>query len=68
MINNLKTVREALGLTQAEVARAAGVSIRAYRYYEMCKCEPAVSVGLRIAQIVDVNPYSLWGLSDKPTR
>lgn len=50
--NKLKTERERIGLTQTEIAKTVGISIRAYKMYESGERIPRVDVVKRIAKIL----------------
>lgn len=50
----LKAAREKSGKTQAQVAKEANVSERAYLYYEQDKREPGVRTAIRIADSLGV--------------
>lgn len=50
--NKLKTERERIGLTQTEIAKTVGISIRAYKMYESGERIPRVDVAKRIAKIL----------------
>lgn len=57
MKNTLKTHREKLKMTQQEVAKRAGVSLRAYQNYEQQLRTPDVYQAKKIAKILktDIN-------------
>lgn len=67
-MNRLKEVREARGLTQADVAKAVGISLRVYRYYESHMREPSISIALRLAETLKTPVHRLFDISDRPTR
>lgn len=50
----LKAAREASGKTQAQVAKEANVSNRAYVYYEKGEKDPTVRTAIRIADALHV--------------
>ena len=64
----LKEKRKAVGLTQMQVAKSAGVTERGSRRYEAsdnAATEPNVTTGIRIAQALGVKDFDefqkLWG-------
>lgn len=66
----LKEKRKAVGLTQGQIAKSAGVTERGYRRYEAsdnAATEPNVTTGIRIAQALGVKDFDefqkLWGNS-----
>lgn len=70
----LKNTREQKGLTQAQVARAAGVSCVAYQNYEANRKTPNVKTALAIAEVLESSVEELFsdqrrvGSSERPTR
>lgn len=60
----LRAAREASGKTQAQVAKEAKVSERAYQDYEYDKCEPGVRTANRIARAVNSTTEKLWGFGE----
>ena len=67
MTNRLKEARKARGLTQAEVAAAAGVTTRAYQYYESGQVPNAI-VALRLQDVLGTPIQRLFGSSDSPNK
>lgn len=55
--NKLKEKREKTGLTQAAIAKKAGISIRAYKLYEAEERIPRADVAIRIADALGVKSY-----------
>ena len=55
-------------LLQKDIASSAGLSLRAYQYYEKGQKEPTLSVLLRLADYFDVSLDYLVGRSDDPAR
>lgn len=53
---------------QKDIAAAAGVSVRAYQYYEAAQKEPTLSVLIALADYFDVSLDYLVGRSDDPAR
>lgn len=61
---NLKAAREALGLSQKEVAERVGVANSTYSLYENGKREPNVQTIKKIANVLNVSADRLLGLSE----
>lgn len=58
----LKERRIAAGLTQAQTAEKAGISLRSYHRYEYEKRYPDVLTAIRIADVLKVKDLRrLWG-------
>lgn len=55
----LKEARDALKLSQEEIAHMVGISLRHYQYIEGGKSVPSIVIGLRIAKILQINPYDI---------
>jgi transcriptional regulator with XRE-family HTH domain len=64
MQNNLKKAREALGLTQAETARAAGIPLRSYQSYEASERLPGVYALLMIAKALKTTAENLFVIEE----
>ena len=58
-----KEKRLACGLTQAEVAEAAGITVRAYQYYENGDKAPSVDVAIKIAKKLDSTVEDVFSIS-----
>lgn len=56
----LKAIRDKSGKTQAQVAKEADISCRAYCYYEQGKKEPRVRTAIRIAQALETTVEALF--------
>jgi len=54
----------ALGITQAEVARRSGVSIRAFSHYLSERSEPNLATLARIAEVLACTPNDLLGIGE----
>ena len=52
----------ALGITQAEVGRRSGVSIRAFSHYLSERSEPNLGTLVRIAEVLGCTPNDLLGI------
>ena len=62
MSNNLKELRKAAGLTQAELAKKSGVNLSMIQFYEQGFKDlnkAAFETGLRIAEVLDCDPRDL---------
>ena len=62
MSNNLKQIRKAAGLTQAELAKKSGVNLSMIQFYEQGFKDlnkAAFETGLRIAEALDCDPRDL---------
>ena len=57
----LRAAREASDKTQKQVAKEAGVTERAYLYYETDSMEPGVRTAIRIARALDSTVENLFG-------
>lgn len=63
---NLRNRAEQLGISNAEVARRAGLSERRYGNYVSGRREPDLATLVRIAQVLETTPNDLLGvLSDR---
>ena len=60
MKNNIRTYREARNLTQEQVARAAGFTLRHFQFIEKGESIPTVYKALKIADILQVDIYTLF--------
>ena len=62
MSNNLKDLRMAAGLTQAELAQKSGINLRMIQYYEQGFKDlnkAAFETGLKLAEALDCDPRDL---------
>lgn len=64
MKTNLKPARTKAGLTQAQVAAQAQISVRIYQEYEYGKRTPPVDTAIRIAQILHSTVEKLFYLEE----
>ena len=64
----LRAAREAVGMTQRQVAEAAGMTEQAYQRYEYGKTVPSALVLIALAGYFDVSLDYLVGRSDIPER
>lgn len=60
MRRNLKNAREIKGLTQAEVAKRAGISREYYVQLEAGVRDPSFRVAFRIADVLGADPRHLF--------
>jgi transcriptional regulator with XRE-family HTH domain len=60
---DLKAIREAVGLSQEEVARRAEISLAYYQRIERKKSIPTVRIGQRIATVLRTSIEGLWPLN-----
>lgn len=61
MTNQLKYIREKLGMKQEALAMRAGTSQGKISEIESGKCEPNVYLALRIAQALDTTVEEMFG-------
>lgn len=57
----MRAAREASGKTQAQVAKAAGTSVRVYQLYEYGSSTPNVRTAIRIARALGTSAEALFG-------
>lgn len=62
-MSKLKERREALGLTQRQVAEKIGIAESAYQRYERGVREPSISMALRLAKALNATAEELYSLS-----
>ena len=60
-MNNLKQARANAGLTQVQVAAAAGISTRYYQNLEAGESAPTVAIALRIAKALETTVEQIFG-------
>jgi putative transcriptional regulator len=63
--NLIKNARKEKGLSQEHVSRQLDISLRHYQNVESGKTLPNVITGLKLARILDRDPFSLF-LVDNP--
>jgi len=62
MTNNLKKIREKVGLTQKQVAEKLGMNhVQSYQSVEASSHQPSVDVAIKIAKILKTPVEKLWG-------
>lgn len=64
----LAALRRERGARQVDAAQAAGITTRAYQYYEQGAKEPTLSVLVSLADFYGVSLDYLAGRSDDPRR
>jgi transcriptional regulator with XRE-family HTH domain len=62
----LKRLRMAAGLSQSQLARAAGVAFGTLRNWEYDRREPLLSAAVKLAQGLGVGLDALAGVAGKP--
>jgi putative transcriptional regulator len=62
--NSVREVRTEMGLTQAQLAEAVGVSRQSINYIEQGTIAPSITLVLRIAAVLEQNVESLFSLED----
>ena len=72
MSNPLQRKRNAVGLTQAQIAKLVGVTERGYRAYEASetarrKTIPDALTAIRIARALDSTVEELWNAGEYPS-
>lgn len=63
-----KHLREAAGLSQSQLARAAGVPVKSYQQWEQGRRTPLLDAAARIAEALDVSLDDLAGIGQPPRR
>jgi transcriptional regulator with XRE-family HTH domain len=58
----MKRRARALGLSDAEVSRRAGLSVTRYNHYVRGRNNPDLETLIRIARVLDTTPHALMGL------
>ena len=64
MLKGLKALRDAEGLSQAELAELVGVSSRQVGRWETGESEPLASLIPKICRALGCSLDQLWGISD----
>jgi transcriptional regulator with XRE-family HTH domain len=68
MSAKLKHLREAAGLTQAALAKAAGVPLRTYQTWEQGIRTPLIDAAAKVAEALDVSLDELAGIGPPPRK
>ncbi|MEH2413165.1 substrate-binding domain-containing protein [Nostoc sp.] len=63
--NNLKAIRNRLGMSQQELANIAGVTRQTIGAVETGQCAPSVSISLRLAKALDCQVEDLFWLGEE---
>ena len=66
LVKNLRDRAEELGLSNAEVARRAGLEERRYGNYVTARREPDLATLVRIAEVLETTPNVLLGVETAP--
>jgi transcriptional regulator with XRE-family HTH domain len=66
MAERLKRMREAAGLSQAGLARRAGVPLRTYQEWEYARRTPLLSAAVKLAAALGVSVDELAGVVEWP--
>ncbi len=64
LVNRVREVRSARGLTQASLAEAVGVSRQSINYIEQGTFAPSVILALRIARVLGTTVEALFMAED----
>ncbi|PKM86881.1 MAG: XRE family transcriptional regulator [Firmicutes bacterium HGW-Firmicutes-12] len=65
---SLKEYRNRKGYTQEQVARNLDITLRHYQYIEHEKVTPNVLIGLKLAQLLEVDPFILYRIDPSETK
>lgn len=65
LLNHLKQLRSAAGLTQAQLAEAVGVSRKTINTIENRVFIPSTVLALQIAQVLDVSVHDVFELGEE---
>jgi transcriptional regulator with XRE-family HTH domain len=68
MGKSFKRLREAAGLSQAQLARKCGVPVGSYQQWEQGRRTPLLDAAVRIAEALDVSLDDLAGIGPPPRR
>ena len=58
----LRERRRAFSLTQDQIAEQAGISLRAYQYFEKGERVPRAETANRLAEILHTSSMEIWGV------
>jgi molybdate-binding protein/DNA-binding XRE family transcriptional regulator len=67
-LSQLRRLREARGLTQNALAEAASISRQTLSAIEAGRTDPAVSIGVRLARVLDCRVEDLFAAPEQPGR
>lgn len=68
MSTMIKEIRRKKGYSQEFVARKLNISLRHYQKIEKGDTIPNVIIGLKLAQILGIDPYILFVYNHKPKK
>jgi transcriptional regulator with XRE-family HTH domain len=68
MGKRFKQLREANGLSQSQLARAAGVPVTSLQQWEQGRRTPLLDAAARVAEALDVSLDELAGIGSPPRR
>lgn len=60
----LELARKQMGLSQMDLAKMVGISIRSYKNYELGKREPKVGIAIKMAMALNVDVSKLFSKTD----
>ena len=64
--DRILSLKKQRNLVQKDIAASAGLSLRAYQYYEKAQKEPTLSALVALADFFDVSIDYLCGRTDNP--
>lgn len=64
----IKEIREKKGYTQEDIARKLNISLRHYQLIEKRKVQPNVYIALKLAKLLNANPFDLFPIDNPPDR
>jgi len=65
LVNRVREVRSARGLTQASLAESVGVSRQSINYIEQGTFAPSVILAIRIARVLQTTVEDLFSVEDQ---
>jgi transcriptional regulator with XRE-family HTH domain len=68
MGRRFKTLREAAGLSQSQLAKVAGVPVASLRGWEQGRRTPLFDAAVRVAEALDVSLDDLAGIGAPPRK
>lgn len=57
----LKAARQAIGMTQQEIAQRLGLTRNGYQFYELGKRDPSLPKLMQLCKVLNVSPNELLG-------
>lgn len=64
---NIKFYRKQKGYSQKQLAEELGLATGTIQQYELDKREPKFDTILKISNVLDINPYNLYGIEEPDT-